>query len=135
MRHQRTESVVWARPMGWLARTRSGCCARGHAAAAPPSSVMKSRRTHSITSSVRARQRDRHLQTKRLRCLTIDDQLELVRELHRQIGRPFAFQHAVDIPCRARASATQGEKNNRAMADSYPLEACPALVCPSAGPE
>ena len=34
-----------------------GCCARaaiGHAAAAPPSSVMNSRRLHSITSSARA---------------------------------------------------------------------------------
>ena len=34
-----------------------GCCARaasGHAAAAPPSSVMNSRRSHSITSSARA---------------------------------------------------------------------------------
>ena len=35
----------------------AGCCARaasGHAAAAPPSSVMNSRRYHSITSSARA---------------------------------------------------------------------------------
>ena len=35
----------------------AGCCARaasGHAAAAPPSSVMNSRRLHSITSSARA---------------------------------------------------------------------------------
>ena len=35
----------------------AGCCARaatGHAAAAPPSSVMNSRRCHSITSSARA---------------------------------------------------------------------------------
>ena len=35
----------------------AGCCARaasGHAAAAPPSSVMNSRRSHSITSSARA---------------------------------------------------------------------------------
>ena len=40
-----------------MRRIRSGCCARdasGHAAAAPPSSVMKSRRAHSITSSARA---------------------------------------------------------------------------------
>ena len=40
-----------------MRRIRSGCCARaasGHAAAAPPSSVMNSRRSHSITSSARA---------------------------------------------------------------------------------
>ena len=44
----------------WLLRNPitgiAGCCARaasGHAAAAPPSSVMNSRRSHSITSSAR----------------------------------------------------------------------------------
>ena len=46
-------------------------------------------------------QRDRHVQSERLGGLEVDEQLELVGELHREIGRRFAFQHAVDIPCRA----------------------------------
>ena len=45
--------TAWRNPITGIA----GCCARaasGHAAAAPPSSVMNSRRLHSITSSARA---------------------------------------------------------------------------------
>src|SRR5215510_10815709 len=44
-------------------------------------------------------QRDRHFEAKRLCGLEVDDQLELVGELHRQIRRTFAFQHAVHITC------------------------------------
>src|SRR6266536_2595644 len=58
-----------------MRRIRSGCCARaasGHAAAAPPSSVMKLRR---LIRSPR-------------------------RRLHRQVGRLLAPKDAIDVTCR-----------------------------------
>ena len=87
-----------------MRRIRSGCCARavsGHAAAAPPSSVMNSRRSHSITSSARASSDRRHFEAKRLGGLQVDDQFVLGRRLHRQIGRLLALEDAIDIAGRA----------------------------------
>ena len=61
-------------------RTRSTCCARaatGHAAAAPPSSVMNSRRV-SFDHLVGARRAGwQGFKAKRLGGLEVDDQLEL----------------------------------------------------------
>jgi enolase len=42
-------------------------------------------------------QRLRHLDAKRLRCLLIDDQLELCRCLYRQVGRLLALQDAINV--------------------------------------
>ena len=73
----------------------AGCCARaasGHAAAAPPSSVMNSRRLHSITSSARASSDGRHVEAECLRRLEIDDQFELGRLHDRQVGGLRALQ-------------------------------------------
>ena len=78
-----------------MRRIRSGCCARaasGHAAA-PPSSVMNSRRSHSITSSARASSDRRHVEAERLRGLEVDDQLELGRLHDRQVGRLLALEN------------------------------------------
>ena len=60
----------------------AGCCARaasGHAAAAPPSSVMNSRRPHSITSSARASSVDGTSRPSALAVSSVDHQLELAR--------------------------------------------------------
>src|SRR5262249_38998368 len=70
-----------------ICRIRSGCCARaasGQAAAAPPSSVMNSRR---FTQSPRRRGRGRNLNAKRAGGGQIDDQLKLARLHYRQVGR------------------------------------------------
>ena len=59
-----------------------GCCARtasGHAATAPPSSVMNSRRDHSITSSARGEQRRWNIEAERLGGLELMHQLEFGR--------------------------------------------------------
>ena len=77
-----------------------GCCARaasGHAAAAPPSSVMNSRRLHSITSSARASSEGGTSIPERLGCLEVDDKFVFGRRLHRQVGRLLAFEDAVDV--------------------------------------
>ena len=83
-----------------MRRTRSVCCARaasGHAAAAPPSSVMNSRRSHSITSSARASSVGGHVEAEHLGGLEVDHQLEFGRLLDWQIGRLLAIQNAVDV--------------------------------------
>ena len=72
----------------------AGCCARaasGHAAAAPPSSVMNSRRSHSITSSARASSVGGTVEAERLGGLEVDHQLVLGWRLHRQVGRLLAL--------------------------------------------
>ena len=83
----------------------AGCCARaasGHAAAAPPSSVMNSRRLHSITSSARASSESAALsRPSALAVLRLIDQLVLGRRLHRQVGRLLALEDAIDIAGRA----------------------------------
>ena len=81
-------------------RQLPGCCARaasGHATAAPPSSVMNSRRFHSITSSARGEQRSAARQAERLGGLEVDDQLELGRLHHRQVGRLVALEDPAGI--------------------------------------
>ena len=82
----------------------AGCCARaasGHAAAAPPSSVMNSRRSHSITSSARASSVGGTVEAERLGGLEIDHQFVLGRRLHRQVGGLLALEDAVDVAGRA----------------------------------
>ena len=77
-----------------------GCCARaasGHAVAAPPSSVMNARRSHSITSSARSEQFVRHGKTEHPGGREVDDQLEVSRLHDRQIGRPVALEDAAGI--------------------------------------
>ena len=84
-------------------RIRSDCCARaasGHAAAAPPSSVMNSRR---LIRSPRRRGRAawRHVEAERLGGLEIDHQFVLGRRLHRQVGGLLALEDAIDVAGRA----------------------------------
>src|SRR5260370_20094871 len=79
------------------------CCARaasGHAAAAPATSVMNSRRSFDnlVGEDVQLR-RDRH--PERVGCLAIDDQLEQRRLLNRQVGGPGALENFVDVACGA----------------------------------
>src|SRR5260370_18215906 len=81
----------------------AGCCAcaaSGHAAPAPPSSVMNSRL---LIRSPRRRgeHRWRHVETKRLRGLEIDDQFVLGRRLHRQVGGLLTVENAPDVLRRA----------------------------------
>src|SRR5215471_9959368 len=76
-----------------------GCRARaaiGHATAAPPSSVMNSRR---IIRSPRRRERSayREFGGRRLRALEIDDKFELDRLMDRQIGRLGTFENLPGI--------------------------------------
>ena len=88
----------------------AGCCARaasGHAAAAPPSSVMNSRRSHSITSSARASSVGGTVEAERLGGLEVDHQLVLGRRLHRQVGRLLALEDAVDVAGRRRYWSTR----------------------------
>ena len=96
-----------------MRRIRSPCCARaasGHAAAAPPSSVMNSRRSHSITSSARASKRRWDFQAKRLGGLEVDYQFDLCGLLNRQVGGFFALEDAAGIdacqPVRVRDAAS-----------------------------
>ena len=56
---------------------------------------------HSITSSARASSVGGHVEAERLGGLEVDDQLVLGRRLHRQVGRLFAFQNAIDVAGRA----------------------------------
>ena len=95
-----------------MRRIRSACCARaasGHAAAAPPSSVMNSRRYHSITSSARARSVAGMVEAERLGRLEVDDQLELSSALNGEIGRLRAAQNAIDVtPQRRNRSGRSG---------------------------
>ena len=81
-----------------MRQTFEGCCpraARGHATAAPPSSVMNSRRLHSITSSARASADRRHVEAERLSGLEVDDELELGRLFDRNVSGLCAVQNLV----------------------------------------
>ena len=69
-------------------------------AAAPPSSVMNSRR-FIRSPRRRAASTSRHVEAERLGGLEIDHQLVLGRRLHRQVGRLLALEDAVDIAGRA----------------------------------
>src|SRR5260370_28348358 len=74
------------------------CCARaasGHAAAAPATSVMNSRRSFDnlVGEDVQLR-RDRH--PERVGCLAIDDQLEQRRLLNRPVGGLAPLENFVD---------------------------------------
>ena len=78
----------------------AGCCARaasGHAAAAPPSSVMNSRRSHSITSSAGRAVSGGTSRPSASRRLEVDDELEFGRLQHRQVGGLRAFEDAAGI--------------------------------------
>ena len=69
-------------------------------AAAPPSSVMNSRRSHSITSSARASNVGGTVEAERLRGLEVDDKLELGRLQKWQICGFGAAEDAADIDAR-----------------------------------
>src|SRR5262245_39987052 len=76
------------------------CCARaasGHVTAAPPSSVMNSRRFIIRLPRLRARAALRNFKADRAGGRQIDDEIELGRLYHRQIGRLLAFQDAAGI--------------------------------------
>ena len=70
-------------------------------AAAPPSSVMNSRRSHSITSSARCWSMQRHVEAERLGGLEVDHQLELDRGLDGKLARLRALEDAIGIGRRA----------------------------------
>ena len=76
-----------------------GCCARaasGHAAA-PPRSVMNSRRIHSITSSAVASRVGGTVEAEHPGGLEVDDQLELGRLHDRQVRRLRALKDAAGV--------------------------------------
>ena len=58
---------------------------------------MNSRRLHSITSSARASSDVGTVEAERLGGLEVDDQLELGRLLHRQVGWLLALEDTIDI--------------------------------------
>ena len=65
--------------------------------AAPPSSVMNSRRSHSITSSARASSDGGTFEAERLRGLEIDDQFEFGRLYDGKVSWPLALENATCI--------------------------------------
>ena len=65
--------------------------------AAPPSSVMNSRRSHSITSSARASSVGGTSRPSALAVFEVDDQLEFGRLHDRQVGGLGAFENAAGI--------------------------------------
>ena len=77
-----------------------GSCAlaaKGQAAAAPPRSVMNSRRRHSITSSARPSSESGTVEAERLGGLEVDDQLDFRGLLDRQIGGLLAFENPASV--------------------------------------
>ena len=62
---------------------------------------------YSITSSARASSDGRHVDAERRGGFQIDDELELGRGLHRQVGRFLAVQDAVDVGGRASVQVDQ----------------------------
>ena len=72
-----------------IRRARSACCPRaasGHAAAAPPRSVMNSRLLNSITLLGAAEQREREREAERLGGLEVQEQLNFRGLLNRQVA-------------------------------------------------
>ena len=82
---------------------RSGCCPRAASGqrAAPPSSVMNSRRFIIRSPRRRGRAATADFEAERLCGLEVDYQFELGRRLHRQVGRLLALEDAIDIDGRA----------------------------------
>src|SRR5262245_48846623 len=82
-----------------MRRTRSRCCARaasGHAAAAPPSSVMNARRSfdHLVGAGEQLR---RKLEAERIGSLEVHHHLELGRLLHGKIGRMSTLEDLIHV--------------------------------------
>ena len=61
---------------------------------------------HSITSSARKQHRRGHVEAERLGGLEVDDELELGRLLHRQVGGLLALENAVGVDTRLRRYAS-----------------------------
>ena len=94
--HSSTAVVLLRNPITGIA----GCCARtasGHAAAAPPSSVMNSRRSHSITSSARASSVGGTLMPSALAVFRLMTSSNLVGCTHRQVRRLLALENPAGV--------------------------------------
>jgi hypothetical protein len=96
----------------------AGCCARaaiGEAAAAPPSSVMKSRRFDA------ANQRQRDAEAERLGGLHVDDELDFRRLLDRHLGGLLALENSACINTERAVRIQNGASVSHQAASGYKI--------------